>query len=120
MLSFLILVVIYLGLGDFRNDKAFDKSKPFNKDLWLSGNQRARGEMVNDIIATHILLGKSKADILSLLGQPTASDTISPLVYEVDLGMKTGLLGLGGNWPFFLTVQFDPIKNKVSDFWCRD
>jgi hypothetical protein len=92
----------------------------FDKAKWLSGDRRMRGEMVDKMISDSILIGKSKSDVLKLLGSPTASDTTSSLVYEVDLGLKTGPSGLGGTWLFFLTVQFDTTTNKVNDVWCRD
>jgi hypothetical protein len=92
----------------------------FNQANWLNGDRRIRGEMVDKMISDSILIGKSKSDVLQLLGDPTASDTTSPLVYEIDFGAKTGPLGLGGTWLFYMTVQFDSISNKVNDVWCRD
>lgn len=92
----------------------------FDKAKWLSGDRKIRGAMVDKMISDSILIGKSKSDVLQLLGSPTASDTTSPLVYEVDLGLKVGPLGLGGTWLFFMTVQFDTTTNKVNDVWCRD
>jgi len=92
----------------------------FDKAKWSSGDRRIRGEMVDKMISDSILIGKSKSEVLQLLGSPTASDTTSPLVYEVDLGLKNGPLGLGGTWLFFMSVQFDTTTNKVNDVWCRD
>ncbi len=92
----------------------------FDKAKWLNGDRRVRGEMVDKLIADSILIGKSKSDVLQMLGSPTASDTTSPLVYEVDLGKKNGPLGLGGTWLFFMTVHFDTTTNKVNEVWCRD
>lgn len=92
----------------------------FNHDKWLNGDRKIRGEMVDKIITDSMLLGKSKDEIISLLGEPTASDTTQPFIYEVDIGKKTGPFGFGGTWLFYLTVQFDTLNNKVNDVWCRD
>lgn len=99
------------------HDKAFFN---FDSSKWKNGDRKIRGEMVDKMISDSILIGKSKSDVLQLLGSPTASDLTSPFVYEVELGKKTGPLGLGGTWLFFMTVQFDTTTNKVNDVWCRD
>lgn len=102
-------------------DKANTGHPPkFNSEKWLNGDRRIRGTMVDEIINDSMLLGKTKNEILSLLGEPTASDTSNPIVYTVDIGKKTGPLGSGGVWLFYLTLQFDTINNKVIDIWCRD
>jgi len=42
----------------------------FNANQWKSGNRWSRGAMVQDIIDRHLLLGKSRSDVLDLLGEP--------------------------------------------------
>lgn len=76
--------------------------------------------MVDHIIADSVLIGKTKAEVISLLGDPTASDNSEPLVYVVDIGEKLGPFGLGGEWTFYMTVFFDTSTSKVINVRCGD
>lgn len=92
----------------------------FNEQQWRNGNDLIRGSMVDNIIGDSILIGKEKAEVLSLLGEPTGGDTSNSLVYSVDIGLKTGPFGLGGVWPFFMTIEFDSTGMRVEKVRCTD
>jgi hypothetical protein len=115
LFAFLAIIVLQGCTG--RND---DEHLDFSHEQWLQGDWRIRGKMVNSIIDDSILFGKSKPEVINLLGEPTAGDTIGLIVYVVDIGKKVGPFGMGGTSPFYMTVQFDSVTNKVSDVWCRD
>ena len=115
LLTFIALTVLS-GCSMSNNNEKIE----FNREEWLQGDRRTHGKMVHNIIEDSILYGKTKAEVLNLLGNPTASDTIGSFAYVVDIGLKIGPLGMGGTWLFFMTVQFDTINNKVQDVWCRD
>jgi hypothetical protein len=74
--------------------------------------------MVDNIINDSILIGKSKVEVLNLLGDQ--GDTVGNLSYQVDLGLKTGITGLGGKWLFNLNIHFDSLRNKVYKVSCND
>ncbi len=95
-----------------------DEKMKFNREEWLKGDRRTRGKMVHSIIEDSILIGKSKVEVLNLLGDQ--GDTAGNFSYQVDLGLKTGPLGLGGIWPFDLNIDFDTLKNKVFYVRCND
>lgn len=118
MKRFLIIVLAYIFstfgcIEENQHDKVV-----FNKEEWLNGNESIRGKMVDNIINDSILIGKSKIEVLNLLGDQT--DTTGNLSYQVDLGLKTGILGLGGAWLFNLNIHFDTIQNKVFEVRCND
>jgi outer membrane protein assembly factor BamE (lipoprotein component of BamABCDE complex) len=118
-INWIITSLVMLILNSCYSDV---KKQPiaFNSNVWLTGDWKVRGNMVDSIINDSILIGQSKTDVLKLLGSPTASDTTNPFVYVVDTGLKTGPFGLGGTWLFYLTVQYDTLTGKVKDVWCRD
>ena len=88
----------------------------FDSEDWQNGDRRLRGRMVDSLIDDSILIGKSKSEVLTLLGEPTASDTGCPLVYVVDVDQKL----FGDVSLYYLTVQCDTVSGKVTDVWCRD
>jgi hypothetical protein len=90
----------------------------FNRDQWLSGDIRTRGKMVDRLIKDSLLIGKSKKEIINLLGEQ--KDTTGSFSYQVDIGLNSGPLGLGGKWLFDLNIHFDPSSNKVIAVQCND
>ena len=98
-------------------EKQNEKIK-FNKEVWLQGDWRTRGKMVDNIIEDSILIGKSKKEVLNLLGDQ--GDTIGNFGYFVDIGLKSGPFGLGGIWLFNLNIHFDTLENKVLEVRCND
>lgn len=111
-----ISVFIFITLGCEEENQ--HKNIVFNRGEWLNGNERIRGKMVDNIINDSILIGKSKIEVLNLLGDQ--GDTVGNLSYQVDLGLKTGILGLGGAWLFDLNIHFDTTQNKVFEVRCND
>ena len=114
LIIILALLFIVLGCGQ---EKQNEKVK-FSRKEWLQGDRRMRGKMVDNIIEDSILIGKSKMEVLDLLGNP--GDTTGNFSYQVDIGLKTGPLGLGGVWLFDLNIRFDTLENKVLEVSCRD
>lgn len=99
--------------GDMLNDKI-----EFNNDDWINGDIQTRGRMVDDIIQDSILIGKSKKEVLALLG--SQHDTTGNFSYKVDIGLRTGPFGLGDIWSFNLNVHFDSTNNKAIEVSCND
>ncbi|MFA9214947.1 MAG: hypothetical protein ACEQSR_14080 [Candidatus Methylacidiphilales bacterium] len=103
-----ILAILFITLG-CEEENLYEKIV-FNREEWLNGNERIRGKMVDDIINDSILIGKSKIEVLNLLGDQT--DTIGNLSYQVDIGLKYGIMGFGGAWLFNLNIHFKLSKIK--------
>ena len=45
---------------------------PFSQINWTSSNQEERGKMVYDLLKNSDFIGKKRADVVSVLGQPTS------------------------------------------------
>src|SRR5262245_10362764 len=114
-----LVILVILFLTGCSTDPKFESIK-FNSEQWINGDRRLRGTMVDSLMADSLLYGKSKSGVIEILGEPTASDTIGPLVYQVDFGKTTGPFGMGGIWLFFLTIEFDSTSNKVINVRCSD
>ena len=69
---------------------------------------------MTDLEQSGILMGRTKAQVIQLLGMPDASDTTGfDLEYAVDIGLQTGPLGLGGTWLFFTHARIDSVTARV-------
>lgn len=77
----------------------------FNKQEW-KGNKEERYKMSNDIIKSEILIGKTKEDVIELLGEDFYSYDESHIAY--DLGFVPGLFNID---PDVLDIYFE--KGKV-------
>ena len=83
----------------------------FERSAWLEGEtnlDEPRLRMVDDLLESEALLGKSRVEIEALLGAPTSTDKFkdSGLVYW--LGPERGFISIDSEW---LTVDFDQTGN---------
>lgn len=105
--------VAYLSGALGKRDRLAER--PFDAEVWQQGDHRLRGSMTADLEHSGRLIGRTKREVLDLLGEPTASDTAGhALAYVVDLGLRTGPWGLGGAWLFQTTVLFDSLAGTVT------
>jgi hypothetical protein len=94
------------------------KSIPFNQQTWLAGDREVKGQMVDHIIDDSLLFGKTKEQVVEMLGGD--GDTTLNLSYPVDLGYRLGPYGMGGVWLFELDVRFDSLTRQVNYVRCHD
>ena len=92
-----LAVLVYLSV----RDPMFDQ-KAFDTVAWKSGNTRARGEMVYDLEASGILVGKTRQDIVGILGPASRTSEFS-LEYTVDVGNRMFF----ETWMYTLNLQLD-------------
>jgi len=63
--------------------------QPFSSERWLTGDARARGRMVRDLLRSRLLEGKTDAEVEKLLG---AADFYKysgyDRIYRVDIGYR--------------------------------
>jgi len=96
-LVLIVLLILHLGCGgESRNQK-------FNKEKWKMGTQQDRGNRAEDLIKSYELKGKTKSEILELLGQPKDTSEFW-YHYLVDYGYMT---------LFHLEFMFDSTEFKV-------
>jgi hypothetical protein len=112
-----IKIISFLALSSCNSKEV--KQIPFNSIDWKIGDRLARGQMVDYLMDKELLIGKSKMEIINLLGEPD-SDTLSPINYVDDFNKKVGPFGLGGPWIFYLRIDFDTLTNKVKQVNCND
>jgi hypothetical protein len=79
----------------------------FNKEKWLA-DKHSRFEMRDYIIESKILIGKSKSEIIDLIGKPESKDTTE--LWKYYLGMSEAGFGVQIN---YLEITFE--NRKVSD-----
>ncbi len=83
--------------------------KPFNSEVWKSGDAHTRGEMVDDLLKSGVLKLKSKEEIFSLLGEGEAiGDAIT---YPIELGVRVAYQPA----QFRLTLKFDR-KGRLNSY----
>jgi hypothetical protein len=111
-----ILPLFLIAMGCNQN-KQTERLK-FNSEEWLQGDIRTRGKMIDNIVEDSILIGKSKSEVLVLLGDQ--GDTTGNLSYPVDIGLTTGPFSLGGIWLFYFNIHFDTLSHKVIEVRCND
>jgi hypothetical protein len=107
-----LIVIAALGLVAFHlspKDPFFHR-RSFAAERWTAGDMRARGQMVQDLMTKKLLEGKTRSEVVALLGTADQVSTNS-VEYRVDVGKKF----LGGRWNYRLVVQFEDRGNKVRD-----
>lgn len=96
--------IVQLGVNEY-NSK-------FHTDRWLE-NEQKRVYMVDDLLAKHKLVGKSKEEMIQLLGNPTETrrleETTQTLYY---LGNERGFIPIDSEC---LVLQFDH-DDKVIEY----
>ena len=102
--TLLLLFIFLLSCGN--NNKA----EKFNKEKWINGTQIERGNMSTDLVDSKMLIGKTKVEVIELLGNPKDSSLIN-FHYPVDFGFMV---------PFHLDINFDLIDKKVKEVTLAD
>ena len=76
-------------------------ARRFDAEAWQAGSVRERGRMALDLERSRRLLGRTRAEVVSLLGQPEGNHP-TEMRYMVDLGYRFGF----ESWLYSVTVQF--------------
>jgi hypothetical protein len=95
--------------------------KTFDAENWRAGNPRQRARMVADLRWSGILPGKSRAEVIQLLGPPDR-ESARTLEYDYIHGSLVGdWLELPfANWREWLWIKFDAGSDRVSRLELRD
>ena len=111
-MSLLLALVI---LSCETKTQSYKNDIPFNIEKWKAGNLRAKGKMTDNLLADSILIGKTKSEVLKMLGEPD-QQTSSRIYYTVDPGIKY----MNGAWTYWLSIDFDTITGKVKEVRLAD
>jgi hypothetical protein len=62
---------------------------PFSSEEWVRGDARSRGRMVHNLLASRVLMGKSREEVARLLGPPDDEGAFGlSFRYRVDVGYR--------------------------------
>lgn len=88
---------------------------PFSREAWSIADAEQRGYMIKDLLASHVLDGKTRSDVSELLG--SKSQPSEYMTYEV------GYMGYNKNFPFVfsrsLLIEFDA-EGRVERAYTMD
>lgn len=110
----LAILVLLLGTAYLSVSDPFFRRKVFVSDVWRTSNERGRGQMVNDLVESRFMVGKTKKELLTVLGNP---DTVSDnnVSYTVDIGHRFGF----SPWYYSVTIIFDE-AGLVQQYYLHD
>ncbi|MEZ4887017.1 MAG: hypothetical protein R3E32_19965 [Chitinophagales bacterium] len=112
ILTFFILLGIYsCGI----NSESELNNVKFSSEKWKVSDWREKGRMTDDIVENDLLIGKTKTEIVEMLGEPV-QQTEDRFHYTVDIGIKY----MYDTWLYWLSVDFDTIEHKVNQVWLAD
>lgn len=106
----LLLVFSNFGCsGLVKNPFREYSEKPFNSAEWLGGDEVERGRMYGDLFSSRAIDGKSKDDVIKLLGEPEKKITVEGRdvwLYHVEHQYKTPMK--------YFPVTFDNKKGAFA------
>src|SRR6266508_805569 len=91
VLNSLVALVLILSAGlacGLRKPWRDYKPRPFDSQEWRKGDRITRGTMYFDLFEKRTLNGKSKDEVLQLLGEPdkkTSSEGLEVWLYRIDI-----------------------------------
>lgn len=80
----LLAIALLLGLAGACSDSKPNDLK-FDADIWKASGTRERGQMVGELVASQSLRGKSRDEVVQLLGVPDRSG-VRYISYEFSYG----------------------------------
>ena len=106
--TIILVPILYLGLIiAFFSYLFYEPQYDFEKERWFA-DKNTRFEMRDDLVNSEILNGKTKSEIIELIGKSESADSTE--IWTYDLGMS----GAGFGWQFnSLQLTFE--NGKVSD-----
>ena len=100
----LVGVALWIDHNYCPSDLAFDAAR------WRAGDAYQRGRMAPDLSHSKILKGKTRAEVVEMLGPPDEERIGGWMKYEFYLGGSTYL-----DWKEWLYVSFDESGEKVVE-----
>jgi len=108
IVTIILAPILYVGLVvAFFSYLFYEPQYDFDREKWFA-DKHSRFEMRDDILESGILKGKSKNEIIDLIGKPDFNDSTD--IWTYDLGTS----GAGFGWQFnSLELTFE--NGKVSE-----
>lgn len=86
----------------------------FEPQAWQRGSQVERGRMHEDLLSSRRLIGKSRVEVIELLGPPSHVGE-NDVSYAIDIGLRFG----SDPWLYLLHIEFDN-NGRVEAAWIHD
>jgi hypothetical protein len=88
---------------------------PFSPEVWKTSTFRKRGQMVRSLVNQELLEGKSRSEVVSILGEP--DDTFGNLNrYAIDFGM----IHERSFQKYFLFIEYDANSGLATKVYLGD
>lgn len=100
----IIIVIIWIGFKKYNSN--------FSSEKWIE-NPNKRVNIVDDLLNEYKFIGKSKSEVIKLLGTPTEQayfKEVNNIVYY--LGDERGFISIDSEW---LVLDFDSL-GKVTKY----
>ena len=123
--SFISIAILALAIGgyfaypyiSFFTDMGFDAAKerlnrlPFDSAKWKAGQENdIRIRMVDSLLHNYELRGKTRAEILALLGKPDNTGYFREYDLVYRLGAERGFISIDSEWLVFRLDTNDTVK----------
>ncbi len=116
-----MVLVVMAGIGGYAAWRAYDGAREqlsesrcdghtdFVRSQWMDttlalGRLAVRGCMIDDLLEKHELRGKTRAEVVALIGQPDPSDVFPEYDLVYWLGPERGLIGTDSE---YLVMKID-------------
>lgn len=103
----LVVGVAAYAIADF----ALYSSRPFDAERWRNGEARERNRMAGDLNRSQVLIGKTRDEVVALLGPANREEAGWLLEYELIHGDLLGFL----EWWQVLRLRFDSGTDRVRE-----
>lgn len=109
-----LLICIVLSVRRFIWEPR-EREVTFSSELWLKGDTRDRGKMIQSLVSNRCLDGKAQLEVEKLLGKPDQR-LDNEWEYELDMGTTF----LGSVWKYRLVLEFDEKDGRVHKVMVLD
>ncbi|MFP3509539.1 hypothetical protein SB775_07725 [Peribacillus sp. SIMBA_075] len=94
--------MVILGVNEYESR--------FTTERWLN-NDEGRVYLVDDLLNDHELIGKTKGEVITLLGSPTETEYFKEEDVVYYLGAERGIISIDSEW---LVIWFDGNEQAVK------
>ena len=125
--TFIAISILALAIGvyfaypyiSFFADMGYDAAKerlnrlPFDSEKWKAGNEdEIRIRMVDSLLRKYEFTGKSRAEVVAILGEPDKTGYFRDYDMVYRLGIERGFIRMDSEW---LVLKLD-VHNVVAEY----
>lgn len=111
-LLLIVVVLVFLSLIIISCDNNEFTPVSFEHHAWKSGDHELRGKMAHDLLEKKILIGKTREEVIDMLGSPD-EETSHFVAYFMNFGDYFGP-------PHLVHIEFDNRSKLVKEAWITD